>query len=433
MPGLGDLLGKGSVIEQIVTWQIIGGLISGVTQPYQRILANEVNSVTQAEPLSPNELAQLVIRGYLTLDQAVGEAKKSGISPGDFGHMVDGSGNPISPGEAAEALRRGLIVEDDGDPHGTSFATAIRQGDLQNKWAPIVKQLATSIPSAIDVIQGLVTGQLTEADARAKFAQVGGAPEWFDTMFHIAGSGPSGVELGVAANRGIIPWEGTGPDSTSFHQGFLESRERNKWEPVFRELAVYHPPPRTVTALVREGSLTDEQAIRLFKQAGLTEELAGVYLASAKHQKLAAHHALSLSLIEQLYVDKLVTHKAAEDMIGALGYDPGEVAFILSIADIKRVQASINRSINTIHTQYINHKITRAVAAADLLAEGLASDGKDELLAIWDTERSAKVALLTPTQVRKALNMEIIDLPTATARLVAWGYDPADIAIFFKL
>lgn len=433
MPGLADLLGKGSVVEQIVTWQIIGGLIAPALHPYQRLIESEVNSVTQADPLSPPELARLVVRGYLTLEQAIGEAKKNGMSPGDFGHIVDATGNPIGPGEAAEALRRGIIPEDSGDPHEVSFLAAIRQGDTQNKWAPVIKALATQIPSAAVIIEGIVTGQLTQEDGRQKFVQVGGDPTWFDTMFHIAGGSPSPVELGVAANRGIISWDGAGPDSTSFHQGFLESRQRNKWEPVFREIANYHPPARTITALVREGSLTDELAIKLWKQAGLSDELAGVYLASAKHQKLAAHHALSLSLIEQLYTDKLITSADAHKMMGDLGYSTDEVDFILAVNDLKRVQRSIDRAANTIHTQYVNHKIDRQTAANDLLALGLASDAKDELLSIWDTERGAKVALLTPTQVKKALRNGIVDEPTATARLVAWGYDAADIVIFFQI
>jgi hypothetical protein len=54
------------------------------------------------------------------------------------------------------------------------------------------------------------------------------------------------------ANRGIIPWSGSGPRSTSFEQAFLEGPWRNKWLGPFRKAAEYFPPPRTITAMYNE-------------------------------------------------------------------------------------------------------------------------------------------------------------------------------------
>ena len=74
------------------------------------------------------------------------------------------------------------------------------------------------------------------------------------------------------ARRGIIPWDGEGAGVVSFRQAFLEGPWRNKWEPYFRSLADYIPPPRTVTAMVREGAMTDADALKWYRAAGLTQE-----------------------------------------------------------------------------------------------------------------------------------------------------------------
>lgn len=435
MAGIEALFTGGGAVEQIAVYGVLQQLLSGLLAPYSRELENLTNGLTQAVPLSPADLATLVIRNYRSLGNAIDGAKQNGISPDDFTDLVHATGNPPAPEALAEALRRGYITLDDSDPLGTSYQQGIRQGDLQDKWADVVRKLATQIPSAIDIIEALIKGQISPDDGRAQYETVGGAPEYFDLLLHTAGQGPTPNEAATMANRGIIPWEGNGPDETTFEQAFHESAYRNKWLDAWRKMAEYFPPPRTIVAMLREGSLTDEQGLALLKQQGLSDVLAGAYLASAKHQRVAAHHQLSLSIVEQLYVDKAISRSDAESFIGDLGYDAQETAFILSVNDLKRLQANINRALNTIHTSYINHKIDRATASNDIDALGIASDARDEYLSVWDIESTARVALLTPTQIRKAAKMDppLIDAQAAIDRLTVWGYSPSDAAIFMQL
>ncbi len=433
MPGLGSILGGHGAVEQIFIWGIVNQLVGAALTPYSRELENLANSKTQAFPLSPAELAQLVLRNYLDETTAIEAAKRSGESPDDFRLRVKATGQPLAPQQLAEALRRGIIPEDSADPATPSFRGGIRQGDIQDKWAPVIKALSMAIPSPVDALQALLEGQVSDETARELFVKFGGDPTYFQMLFDTRGAAPTPNEAAVMANRGIIPWEGHGAGVVSFEQAFLEGPWRNKWEPSWRSMAEYHPPPRTVTAMVRDGSLTDELALKLLKQQGLSDELAAAYLASAKHEKVAAHRDLSVSIIETLYEQKAITRADAETMIGDLGYDAREVGFILAVNDLKRVQATINRALGTIHTQYVNHKVTRNVASTDIDQLGLAADARDELLSIWDIERSARVALLTPTQVKKAAGKGLIELAAAIDRLLVWGYSADDAAIFMQL
>lgn len=420
-------------VAQIFLYQVIGNLISPLLAPFAQELLNKTQSADQQVPLSPDQLAALVIRGYMTVDDAAKQAANSGMSPGHFKLLADGMGNAPGPIDLAVALRRGFIPEDSDDPTAVSFMGGIRQGDLKNKWATMVKQLATQQPSPPEIITALVEGQIDLETARDLFTKVGGDPAFFDLSYHTHGTTVSPLEAASAAYRGIIPWDGVGPDVVSFEQSVHESAYRNKWLPVFRSISQYITPPRTITAMLREGALTVAQATDMFKANGLTPELTAAYVSAASSQKLASHKELALGVIQTLYEDMAIDQATATDMLTSLGYDATESAFLLEISDLKRAQASINRALTSTHTLYVGHKITRNQASGEIDSLGVASQMRDELLSIWDGERAQKVALLTPTQIRSAMKKNLIDQQGALDRLIALGYGADDAAIFLQL
>ena len=431
--GLGGLFSSNNPIGQIFLYQVIGGLVAPMLAPYVQELANISNHHDPQVPLTPDQLAMLVIRGYIDIPKATDIAMKSGMDADTFYLLQNGTGNAPAPAELAEALRRGFIPEDSPDPDQLSFLGGIRQGDLKDKWAPLVKKLSTAIPSPSDFLDALLEGQTDEATARALYLKAGGDPDYFTLMFNTRGSAPTPLEAANMAFRGVIPWDGTGPDVVSFQQAFLEGPWRNKWLEPYRAVAQYIPPPRTVTAMLREGSFTQEQALALFEKAGLTPELAAAYVTSATSQKTQPHRELALGVVQTLYEDMAITADAAKPLIESLGYDSTEADFLLEVSDLKRAQASINRALTTTHTLYVGHKITRTTASGEIDSLGVASQMRDELLTIWDGERSEKVALLTPTQVRSALKKGLLDEAGATDRLTAYGYGADDAAIFLQL
>ena len=420
-------------IAQIFMYQVIGGLIGPMLAPFAQELTNKVQSADQQVPLTPDELVVLTIRGYISVDDAAKQAANSGMSPGHFKLLQDGMGNAPAPQSLAEGLRRGFIPKDDSDPNVPSFLGGIRQGDIKNKWADLLEKLATQEPSPAEILTAVVEGQTDMETGRALYLKTGGDPEYFDLMYHTHGQGPSPLEAASAAYRGIVAWEGVGPDSTSFEQAVHESAYRNKWLPVFKAVSQYITPPRTVTAMLREGALTTDQASAMFAANGLSPELTASYMAAATNQKLAAHKELALGVIQSLYTDMAIDNATATGMVESLGYDASEASFLLELADLNRAQASINRALTATHTLYVGHKITRPQASTEIDTLGVASQMRDELLSIWDSERTQKVALLTPTQIRSAMKKNLVDQQGALDRLVALGYGDADAAIFLQL
>lgn len=426
-------LGTDATLTRIVLWQTIGQLLGAGLNPYWRALEYKVNARTPNAVLSPADLASAVVRGFMDAGSAQSQAQESGVDSARFQTLVDLAGLAPAPEQLAEALRRHLIPADAGSGEGVGFIQGIEQGNLANKWADMIKGLSEALPTPVLALTALLKGQTDEATARAFYKEFGGmdvnpatGEDYFALAFHTEGEGPSPVEAGVLARRGIIPWDGEGPEITSFHQAFKESQYRNKWEAGFRALSVYLPPPRTITALLREGVITDEQAATLFQDAGLSAELAAAYVTSAHHQKTAAAKTLGVSTIEQLYEDRYITRDQASTFLQGAGYSADDANYMLEVRDLSVHERALRSVVTKLQTLYVSRKIDAAAVSADLTTLGFQAAQVTDLTSLWDIERTANVRELTASQVEQALHWGVIDQATAQARLEAMGYHPHD-------
>lgn len=447
MPSLGQILGSAAgndSVQQIFTWGVLYGLTGAVFDPVNTDVSQEVwqGAVGTGlhRALSADLLAVMVVRGWLDQGTGESEAAKTGINAADFDRMVNNARNPISPEEAAVALRRHIIPATSA-PGAVSFQTAIQEGNLGDQWGPVIQQLATAIPSPADVLRGVLQGQVPAGtDPEALYAAVGGQVTdpntgfpWYEFMFNTEGQAPTPNEAAEMARRGIIPW-GTadrppvieGPGEVSFHQAFLEGPWRNKWEPAFEALSDYVPPPRTVTTLLRAGAITVQQATQYFQDAGMSAALADAYIASASSAKVASAKNLNETTVVQLYLDKLVDEPTATAQLEALGYTASEANLLLQSAGLKQVVADLNKNIGRIGNYFIAHKIDQATAQTMLANLGLPADQIAQYLTGWTIDRQANVKLLTPAQIADAFEFDIMDQATAQASLEADGYTPYD-------
>lgn len=228
------------------------------------------------------------------------------------------------------------------------------------------------------------------------------------------------------ANRGIIPWGGSGPSATSFEQAFLEGPWRNKWEPAWRRLAEYLPPPRTVTALQREGVITKAQALELYQKTGLSLELATAYVASASITKTQAAHDLTRSDVVTLYKDRLIAPAEAKSMLEALRYDAVDAEYLLAMADFQRDAKLLTANVSKLHTQYVGRKITKTAAQKVLTDLAVPADQIADIFKHWDIDKSINVKQLTESQIVMAWYRNIIDFDEASAELQSIGYSAYD-------
>lgn len=413
-------------LAKIALYQLVGQLLGAALQPYFRALEYKVNEATPNAVLTPDELASAVVRGFMDGQSAEFQATESGINAERFRTLVQLAGQALPPEAAAVALRRGIIPEDGGDADSVGFRQAIAQGNLANKWADVIKALSTEIPSPGLALNALLEGQIEEGEARRLYALFGGDPDYFTLAFHTNGSSPTPVELGVLANRRIIPWDGTGPDVVSYEQGFLEGPWRNKWLQPFKDLAKYRIPPRSVTAMVRNGALTDEQALQHYRDYGLTAEDAAAMLHEAHSDKTSAAHTLARSTIEALYEDRVIDRPTAIEFLVSEKYSERDADYLLQVVDLRREQQAITAAIARIRSLYTSYKITPETVAHTLTTLGIAKGQQDDLIAIWNLERVANQKELTPAQIEGAHFYKVIDQDAAMQLLVQAGYTPHD-------
>lgn len=434
MAGVSDLFGaKGkNVAEQLVVWGVLNQLISTAMGPIFTGLAREINDKLPLTPLSPADLADMVVRHILALPAARDYAAQSGIAGADFERLVQSAGEGPAPGELAEALRRGIIPESGAGPDSTSFEQGLAESHLRDKWAETVKKLAVNEPSPGDALDALLEGQIPEEQAKELYQRFGGDLEHFQWLFNSRGSAPTPVEASEMANRGIIPWDGEGPDVVSYHQAFLEGPWRDKWEQPYRGLAQYRPPLRTITAMVRNGSISDDVALQWFRDLGASDDMAQAQLRDAHSQKTQAQKELAVSTVLDLYRVRFIDTATASGMLEALRYSAADAAFLLELEDFKVIQSALTQAIAKLKALYVARKIDAGTVKNDLNALLIPPAHSDELLQTWDLERQANVKTLTAAEIATAMHWQIITQDEAQAELENMGYTPRDAWIYLS-
>lgn len=376
--------------------------------------------------LSPADAALAVLRGNLSHQQGVDLAEAAGIQPEDFDVIIGNTGEPPGLAELLLLWRRGQITTDRLDQ-------GIRQSRVRDEWIDDVHKLSILPPSQAEAITAVVESQTDRETAFKRFREAGGDPDWFDIAVGITGAAPSPVELGTLANRGIIPWEGTGKDVTTFEQGVFEGRSKNKWLEAWRQLAVYLPPPRTVVAIVKQGAIDKATALDLLQKQGLSHELATAYVNGATAEKLATHKQLSVSLIESLYEERGIDRETASAMLNNEGYDQTEANYILWLSDFKVYKKGFDLALGKVQSAYVGRKIDKNTASNLLDELQVPSEQRDTLLVLWTFAQEANIKTLTPAEIRSAVKKSVITSDDAMLRLTEQGYSETDAQIFLAL
>lgn len=422
------LLGSAGV-QSFFVWSILSQLVSNGLTPVltaeQQIAWKAAVKAGLESELDPASLINAVIRGYLSPAEAADAAAAWGIGANHFQTLVDSAGNPPGVSDLLTLLRRGVIPEKGSGPESISYEQGVREGQTKNKWIEPLKALQVLQPSPESMLEALLEGQLERPQALEFYRKLGGDPDYFEILFNTRGSAPTPLEAAAMARRGIIPWSGRGPGVVSFEQAFLEGPWRNKWLEPYKGISEYLPPPRTVTALLRAGSIDEPTALKLFEEQGLRPELAQAYITDAKRERSTATRELARTTILSLYEEGRFTREQAKAELVKRG-EPADVAeYEIEEAEWRRIKTLDDHAISRIHTLYVSHKVDKATAGGDLAAIKLGKDQVDAMFAVWDVERAANVRQLTPAQILDLLLLGVAEADVF-AMLVNEGYSEQD-------
>jgi hypothetical protein len=417
-------------VTDIFFWQTLGAILQAALAPEIAALTQESFNLTPTLVVSAADYADAVVKGHMTLAQAQAEVRKTGLDAAPFQTLIDNAGEPLPLQTLTEAWRRGIIPQSGSGADSTSLEQGIRESRLKDKWVPIVEKMQFQLPPVGTIIEGWLRAQITSAQAIDLARQAGVDQATAQLMFNSAGRPPSPEQLLELYHRGLIQLNGQGPDALTLEQGYLETDLKNKWWPLFPHLGEYIPPPRTVTAMVREGSLTDAQALTFYKDAGLSAELAAAYLESAHHQRTAATKELNKGTILSLYVDKLIDHSTAEALMMAEGYAKETADYELESADFRQEHLLLNQVLSRLRTLYVAHKIDKTAAMTALSNLGLDASSRDQQLKYWDEARANNVAILSAAQIGELVILGWLSFESGAALLEGHGYSASDAQLY---
>lgn len=426
MSALEDLLGAGDAAKQLFVWGVLNQVVSALLAPYFTALQNKVLTNHPVVPLSPADAAHAVVRSYLDQGQGEAAAAASGVSAPDFAVLRDLAGNAPAPEQLVEALRRGLINRDGTGAGSTSFVQGIAETNLLDKWTGVIEGLAQIWPTPADIIDAMVKGQVTAEQGRADYVRVGGDPRWFDLLVNTNGNPPAPGELLGLAQRGIIPWSGTGPDATTFEQGFHEGRSKNKWEPVYRQLAAYWPTASEVTEWLRYGIVTDEQAAAQLAARGVGADDAARFIAYAHVNAIDDYRGLTEQAVLTMVAAGYTSDEQARVMLKALHKGDAAIDQLLRYADLQRSITVLANAVNRIGNLYQGRKITAATARQALVSLHLPAANIGPIIADWDAVASVNVRVLTAAEIADAWQYKVLTQAEATQELVNLGWTPFD-------
>lgn len=369
-------------------------------------------------PLSPADLADMVVRGIKTESEAAPIAVESGVDHNDFHDLTLLTGEPPGLMQLLEGYRRGFIDK-------ATLEHGIRQSRYRNEWLPLLEKLRYSPMSVADAVNASVQNHMSLSEASAIADQNGLEPGAFQTLYETAGEPLSRTEMEELYNRGLVTED-------DVKQALRESRVKNKYIDLAFQLHQRIVPAQTLSRALRYGAITHAEAVRKAMDYGYSAKDAELIVNSGSMEKLQPYRNRVVSAVETAYENNTIPHADAVSLISDMGYDQSEAEFILKAAEFRRSEKIVSQVATNVRSRYVGHAITRQQASNDLDAIGIPSQQRDYMLGLWDIEYQAHVRHLTEAQVVKAVKLKLIAMDDGLSRLEAMGYDAVDAELLIQ-
>lgn len=373
---------------------------------------------TWTNPVSPADLALAVLRGNMTLDDAVALAHESGVTEDTLNIMIDNTGEPPGTEQLLEAYRRNFIDE-------ATLKRGILQSRVRDEWIPTLEQLRFSPISVADAVNAVVQAQLSMSDGEKYAEQNGLEPGGFQILYDSAGEPLSRTELEELYNRGQV-------DEATVIQGLRESRLKNKYNDLAFSLHAKVLPIYTMQNALRYGGISHADAVAKAMENGYSQADAEIVVDSASSERLQTYKDKVVAAVMSMYEDNTISEADATSVVTGMGYTDDQASFILKSSEFHRQVKLINAAVSAIKSKYLGHHITRNEAVGDIDAIGIPAAQRDELMKIWDIEHGAYTKMLTEAQVVKAVNDALITPDDGLSRLQAMGYSQADATLLIE-
>lgn len=384
------------------------------------------------ELLQPPQLAGMVARGIMSAEQGETEAARLGLSGARFRRLVEASRQAPNVGEILELVNRGETTEAD------ARAAFQRAGILPEFHDPILS-LRNVQPGPSDVVRFAVRDVFSPA-TRNEFGLDEEFPQ--DAMQVARKIGLTDETLGFywAAH-----WDLPSPQQgfAMFHRRIIDRRQLElllkaldfapRWRDKLIQLAYLVPGRIDLRRMYEEGVITKQQVYEGYLDIGYAPIDAERLTEFATRLKMKEERDLTKAEIVALYELRAITVPQAHEWLDVLGYDEQERGLILQLADSRRGRAFRTAAVGAIRSRFKDREIDTAEATRRLQKMGVPSDEIEAYLDLWLFERDENPRRLTPAELFKARDEELIDTLELFERLKGVGYTEDDAALLMAV
>jgi hypothetical protein len=196
---------------------------------------------------------------------ALEEAEASGYDRDRLGVLVGLQGLPMGPHEAAQALFRGILTEDD-------FLRAISEGNTRNEWADAIIAQSRQIPTARDFLENALRGYSNLEDA-IRGAARHGMSEADATLIYQNQGRPMNVHaITQALARGGEFQPEPGEITDPYQAAIVEGNLKPAYYDLAKALRYTLPSVLAIRQLATSGVWSETKTATRLKQAGWIPE-----------------------------------------------------------------------------------------------------------------------------------------------------------------
>jgi len=432
----------------------IGGTIAGILPLFGAMGTSFYNdairtlySIYRPSELSAAEAAAAVVGGQITPEKGFAYAARSGVPDADFRVMLDTAGTTLAPGQLLDLLNRREIDQ-------TDVERFLRESSLKDKFIPLLLKLRFNLLGASDYIRFAVR-DVFEADKRAKFTLDQDYPAILSDKLSRIGYSETDARDSWAAH-----WELPSPTQVyeMLHRGklppgisvedYLKSAD---YAPVWRQSLVdisYNPITRTDAKRMFKLRGDFDALVQNFRNNGYNEQDAkdlaeftreDASLETRQERELLVGPVKTSALA--MYKARRISEDQLRQVLANLKYPKETVDRF--IADIEFVREQDHREdiAAALKSAYVKALRTRDDTIILLRQSGWDGEALDQLLETWDLLRAVtelqphQVATrdLTKAEIVSAYAERVIAPETATAQLLALGYDQSETDILLTM
>lgn len=228
----------------------IGTILSNYLYPS---VANIVRQNPHIPP-DPGTLATLVAKRHLDYAKGLAAAEGQGTAAGWFSSLVDTAYTQLDPTLVIELLRRGII--DQGEA-----VRLLEHAGLSGQAIGGTLDLRREHLAPADAALALLRNAIGK-DRAFQAAHVAGLDDAdFEVMVDITGEPPAVEELLRLWRRGKI-------NDGKLAEGIRQSRVRDEWVPIIKEMGIIPPSPAEALNAYLQGQIPREEAFKRYKEAG---------------------------------------------------------------------------------------------------------------------------------------------------------------------